>query len=96
MIANLKTVLKYAEEHKCAIGAFNTPTLEALRAILDNAEELNVPIIISHAECHENEAPLDIIGPVMILMAKNANPERVFLPWSVPFPAVRNNRSTGN
>ena len=72
MIANLKTVLKYAEEHKCAIGAFNTPTLEALRAILDNAEELNVPIIISHAECHENEAPLDVIGPVMVLMAKNA------------------------
>ena len=69
MIANLKEVLKYAEEHKCAIGAFNTPTLEALRAVIDNAEELNVPVIISHAEVHENEAPLDVIGPIMVLSA---------------------------
>lgn len=72
MIANLTTVLKYAEEHKCAIGAFNTPTLETIKAVLDNAEELDVPIIISHAECHENEANLDVIGPIMVLMAKNA------------------------
>ena len=72
MLVNLNEVLKYAKQHRCAIGAFNTPTLETIRAIIDNAEELNVPVIISHAECHENEAPLDIIGPVMILMAKNA------------------------
>lgn len=72
MLVNLNEVLKYAKQHKCAIGAFNTPTLETIRAIIDNAEELNIPVIISHAECHEKEAPLDIIGPIMILMAKSA------------------------
>ena len=72
MLTNLNEVLKYAQQHKCAIGAFNTPTLEAIRAIIDNAEELNVPVIISHAECHEKEAPLDIIGPIMLFMAKKA------------------------
>lgn len=72
MLANLNEVFKYAEAHKCAIGAFNTPTLEAIRAIIENAEELNVPVIISHAECHEGESPLDVIGPVMVMMAKKA------------------------
>ena len=72
MLVNLNEVLKYADEHNCAIGAFNTPTLENLRAILDNAEELNVPVIIQHAEMHESINPLDIIGPVMVALAKNA------------------------
>ena len=72
MIVNLKEVFKYAEEHKCAIGAFNTPTLEAIRAIIENAEELEVPVIIAHAELHEEIIPLDIIGPVMVDMAKKA------------------------
>ena len=72
MLANLKEVFKYAEEHKCAIGSFNTPTLENLRAVLEVAEELNVPVIIQHAEMHEKITPLDIIGPVMVALAKNA------------------------
>ncbi len=72
MLVNLKEVFKYAEEHKCAIGAFNTPTLEAIRAILDNAEELNVPVIIAHAELHEKFVPIDVIGSIMIMMAKKA------------------------
>ena len=72
MLVNLKEVFKYAEEHKCAIGAFNTPTLENLRAVLENAEELNVPVIIMHAEMHEKITPIKIIGPVMIELAKRA------------------------
>ena len=70
MLVNLKEVFKYAEAHKCAIGAFNTPTLEAIRAILDNAEELNVPVIIAHAEMHEKFVPIDVIGVIMVMMAK--------------------------
>ncbi|MCI2068527.1 MAG: class II fructose-bisphosphate aldolase [Bacilli bacterium] len=72
MLANLKDVFKYAEEHKCAIGAFNTPNLENLKAVLDTVEKYNVPVIISHAQLHEPVANLDFIGPVMVLMAKKA------------------------
>ena len=72
MLVNLNEVLKYAEEHKCAIGAFNTPTSESLRAIIENAEELNVPVIIMHAELHEPIAPLRLIGPMMVAAAKAA------------------------
>ena len=73
MLVNLNEVLKYAKEHNCAIGSFNTPTLESLNAVLNAATKLNVPVIIMHAECHENEAPLTMIGPIMVMMAKKAN-----------------------
>ena len=72
MIVNLKEVLRYAEENNCAIGSFNTPTLESLVAVINASEKLNVPVIIMHAQCHEYAAPLDVIGPVMLLMAKNS------------------------
>ena len=53
MLVNLKEILALAEEKKCAVGAFNTPTLECLNAVIDAAEKLNEPVIISHAELHE-------------------------------------------
>lgn len=72
MLVNLKEILALAEEKKCAVGAFNTPTLECLNAVIDAAEKLNVPVIISHAELHEEVSPLVKIGPVMVQAAKAA------------------------
>ena len=72
MLINLTDILKLAEARRCAVGAFNTPNLESLAAVLDAAEELGSPVIISHAELHESVAPLDLIGPVMMLKAKAA------------------------
>lgn len=72
MLVTLTEILKMAEEKKCAIGAFNTPNLECINAVLAAAEKLNVPVMITHAELHEEVAPLDIIGPVMVQAAKNA------------------------
>ena len=53
-----------------AVGSFNTPNLECLAAVLEAAEELNVPLIIAHAQLHESISPLDQIGRVMIALAK--------------------------
>lgn len=72
MLVNLVEILKLAEEKKCAVGAFNTPNLECVNAVIDAAEKLNVPVIISHAELHEEVSPLQKIGPVMVQAAKNA------------------------
>ena len=72
MLVTLNEILKMAEERGCAIGAFNTPNLECIRAVIDTAEKYNVPVIISHAELHEEVAPLDVIGPIMVLSAENA------------------------
>lgn len=72
MLVNLIEILKMADEKRSAIGAFNTPNLECINAVIDAAEKLNVPVIISHAELHEEVAPLTKIGPVMVQAAKQA------------------------
>ena len=72
MLVNLREILALAEEKKCAVGAFNTPNLECINAVIDAAEKLNVPVIISHAELHEEVSPLSKIGPVMVQAAKAA------------------------
>lgn len=72
MLVNLIKILKLAGERSCAVGAFNTPNLECIYAVIGAAERLDVPVIISHAELHEEVSPLDIIGPVMVQAAKAA------------------------
>ena len=72
MLVNLVEILKMADEKRCAAGAFNTPNLECINAVIDAAEKLNVPVILSHAELHEEVSPLAKIGPVMVQAAKNA------------------------
>lgn len=72
MLVNLNEILKYAEEKNVAVGSFNTPNLENMLAVIKAAEELNVPVIIMHAEIHEPYSNLDDIGPIMVLKAKQA------------------------
>lgn len=73
MLVGLKEILQYARKKRCAVGAFNTPNLECINAVLQAAKHQNVPVIISHAQLHEDVAPLDVIGPVMVLLAKQAD-----------------------
>lgn len=72
MLVTLNEILTLAGEKNCAVGAFNTPNLECVSAVLNAAERLGVPVILSHAELHEDVAPLAVIGPVMVQAAKNA------------------------
>lgn len=75
MLVSLKEILKIAEAKKCAIGSFNTPNLESLIAVIDAAEIKNNPVIIMHAQIHEEMklAKLDIIGEIMLMMADKAS-----------------------
>ncbi|MGM0173006.1 fructose-bisphosphate aldolase, class II [Enterococcus sp. DIV0788_1] len=68
----LKELLKEAEMEKRAVGAFNVPNMECLRGVIQAAEDLNVPVIIQHAEVHENLITIEEIGPLMVAYAKNA------------------------
>ena len=75
MITSLNQVLKIAEARKIAIGSFNTPNLESLQAILGAAEESNEPVIIMHAQLHEDigVCKIDEIGPLMVSMAEKSS-----------------------
>ena len=72
MLVGLKEVLAEGKKRNIAVGSFNTPNLECLLAVLDAAEELDVPVIIAHAQVHEEVSPLDKIGPVMVALAKHS------------------------
>jgi len=72
MLATLNEVMAYAEEKKIAVGSFNTPCLESIEAVIAAAEELNVPVIIQHAEGHGRVIALEVIGPAMVAAAKRA------------------------
>lgn len=72
MLVSLKKSLDIAEEKEIAIGAFNTPNLESLNAILAAATKLDLPVILQFAQLHEPWIPLAKIGPIMVDQAKKA------------------------
>ena len=72
MLISLNDILTDAKVHHRAVGAFNTPNLEFVLAVIGAAEKLGLPVILSHAQLHEDAAPLSAIGPVMIQAAKAA------------------------
>ena len=75
MLVSLKQILKIAEARGIAVGSFNTPNFESLLAILDAAEKMNEPVIIMHAQLHEDigVCKLDEIAPLMTLYAERAS-----------------------
>ena len=75
MLVTLKNILKIAEAKKCAIGSFNTPNFESMKAVIGAAEELNQPVIMMHAQVHEEMGlcKMDEIAPIMLFMADRAS-----------------------
>ena len=70
MLASLSSVLAWAEENGCAAAAFDTPNLELLLAAIGAAEHRGEPVIIQHAQLHEEETSIDVIGPIMVARAE--------------------------
>ncbi len=75
MLVTLKEILKLAEAKKCAVGSFNTPNFESIHAVLGAAEELNQPVILMHAQLHEEMGlcKMEEIAPLMLFMADRAS-----------------------
>ena len=91
MLVTLKDLLTKAEEGNYAVGAFNSPTLESARAAVEAAEELQVPIILSHAEVHFEITPIEIMGPILVNLAKAASiPVAVHLDHGSSLESVKN------
>ena len=74
MLVTLKEILEIAEKESSAIGAFNTPNLTSLRAILGAAEEENRPVILMHAQVHEEMGicKIEQVAPMMLAAARDA------------------------
>lgn len=72
MLVSMKRILEYAEANDQAIGAFNVSTLEGLMGTLEAAEELHQPVIIQFAQVHESIISVDVLGPIMVMMAEKS------------------------
>lgn len=72
MLVNMKEILEEAEKGGYAIGCINTPNEETIRAVIGAAEDVGVPVIIDHAQVHDQLIPIEYIGPKMIEHAKKA------------------------
>lgn len=72
MLATLKEVLEKAEQGNYAVGAFNCTSLESGMVIVETAEELNSPVILQYADSHRHLISIDVIGPIMLQLAKIA------------------------
>lgn len=75
MLVTLKEILKLAEQKSGAIGAFNTPNLSSVRAVIAGAQELDQPVILMHAQVHEDMGIccLEEIGPILLAFARRAS-----------------------
>ncbi len=75
MLVTLKEILAIANARGCAVGSFNTPNMAGIRAVIAAAEELNEPVILMHAQVHEEMGlcKMDEIAPVMLFFADRAS-----------------------
>ena len=72
VLVNTKDMVQKAKEGHYAVGSFNVTDIEMVRGIVKAAENENSPVIIQFAELHDKYVPLDVIGPVMLNVAKKA------------------------
>ena len=94
MLATLKEVLEKAEQGNYAVGAFNCTSLESGMAIVETAEELNSPVILQYADSHRHLISIDVIGPIMLQLAKIAKvPVVVHLDHGASIESCRDRKS---
>lgn len=72
MIIGLSEALAYADKHRIAIAAVNTPFFEGLLGTIAAAEKSGVPVILQHAQVHEGVMAIEDIGPAMVALAKRS------------------------
>ncbi|MCL1897547.1 MAG: class II fructose-bisphosphate aldolase [Micrococcales bacterium] len=73
MLVNLTDMLAQASSSGGAVACINTPGEDIIRAVVGAAEDLDVPVIIAHAEDHDGAVPIEQIGPAMIAAATQAS-----------------------
>lgn len=65
MLINLKKMLELAEKNNSAIGSFNVYNLESIQAVIEAAQAVRQPVIISFGESYTKHAPLEVIAAIV-------------------------------
>lgn len=72
MLVSLSSILAAAREGHYAVGAFNCLSLEHARGVVRAAEENRSPVIIQLAEVQFGCAPIELMAPVYLELARQA------------------------
>ncbi len=89
-LVTMASLLKYAEENNCAIGAFSVGNMEMVIGAVRAAQETESPIILQIAEKRMKQSPLELMAPMMIEAAKNASvPIAVHLDHGLTMECIR-------
>ncbi len=73
MLVNMRDLLADAQEGNYAVGSFSIANMEMVLGVLKAAKELNAPVILQIAEVRLKQSPLELIGPLMVAAAENAD-----------------------
>lgn len=72
-LVNMKELLNEAVQSDWAVGSFSVSNMEMVQGILRAAQETESPVILQIAEVRLKYSPLDLIGPLMVSAAENAD-----------------------
>lgn len=72
-LVKMSTLLADAQKNGYAVGSFSVANMEMVLGVIRALEETKSPAIIQIAEVRLNHSPLELIGPLMVAAAKNAN-----------------------
>lgn len=73
MLVNMRDLLADAQQGNYAVGSFSVANMEMVLGVLKAAKELNAPVILQIAEVRLKQSPLELIGPLMVAAAENAD-----------------------
>ena len=73
MLVNMKEMLEKARIGQYAVGFFDTVNVEMARAVIEEAEELNAPVIVGTAEILLPKMELNRVAEFLIPMAQQAS-----------------------
>ena len=65
MLTTLSTLLSGAKQEKKAVGAFNVYNLETILAVVEAANRLQSPVILSFGESYFTHAPVEVIATIV-------------------------------
>ena len=73
MLVNMRDLLADAQAGDYAVGSFSVANMEMVLGVLQAAKELSAPVILQIAEVRLKQSPLELIGPLMVAAAENAD-----------------------
>lgn len=71
-IVNMGELLEQAQGSDWALGSFSVANMEMVMGVLHAATESHSPVILQIAEVRLKNSPLELIGPLMVSAAENA------------------------